>query len=180
MNKILRIFAIKLSLFMTKVDFLFRWVFRRTCTSAQIDEFISQNNLSAKSPPEEVSRLLRSKFVWRADKTFRDYAKDPRVFLHDATDDCDGFAMFTEEIMLKLGFSEVFRVYVKASSDRGHVVCVVKYPNGTYHQLGNWQTFQFSDGTLFTIAKAVAAGMAGNPSYAMKFERGSLIEYYAE
>jgi hypothetical protein len=179
-EKYSRIFAIYVSLVITWVDSLARKVIGRSASSAKIDEFITNNGLSKASTANDVSRALLKNFIWRADKPMFDYAKAPQEFLYDGKDDCDGFAMFAEEILNRMGFEDVFRMYVRADNDKGHAICVAKFSDGFYWELGNWNEIQFSSSLIQDMGKVIAMKMGGNLSFCMKFKKNSYCEYFSQ
>lgn len=167
---LLRIAAIKASLAATWTDYQSRRLFGRLASDADINAWIAAHQFKQ---PADLGIAMATEFKWRADG-FMDYAKHPRAFFADKQDDCDGFALFAEHVCGKLGWP-AYRVYVKASSDRAHVVCVT----GGW-QVGNWQPFSLTGTKLSEIAQQIAQHMGGNMSYALKFIGNSYQEYAAD
>jgi len=167
----LRIAAIYASLSATKADYLKSKIFGKVASYADIDGWIKANSWSAQTSPVEIGGVIASNFVWRADG-WLDYALDPRVFLVRKADDCDGFSLFAEYVCNKLGIP-AYRAYIKASSGRGHVVCVANNSVA----IGNWQPLTLTGSTLAQHGQQIAQKMEGNMSYTIAFKGSSYQEY---
>ena len=170
--------AIRLSLWATKVDKFIRKLKGNLGSSADIDRFIEERGLGKSLAPHDIYNRIRGGLTWREDKDYfgipMDYAKCPEAFVHDKCDDCDGFAMFYEEILNRVGYgSDVFRVYVMTK--QGHVICTVRQDGYTWG-MGNWPLFQLSSDGLRDIGMSVSLQMGGDLDYAAKFKYDSFLE----
>ena len=183
MKFLLRLISLYVSLFMTWLDKLLRkLVTKRIAAADGLDKFIEANGLTATSLPGDIDAVLHKHFIWRSDKSYfgfsLDYAKCPEAFLNDGQDDCDGFAMFSEALLKRLGHVEVTRVYIMADNSQGHVICTWRL-NGITYCVGNWNCFPFTSDALVDIGKTVSIKMAGSLSFAFRFTGSSYLDYVA-
>lgn len=172
--KLFRIAAIYASLCVTQADYLTRRWFGKCVKLIDVNAWIASINGNT---PAAIGAAIMSSFKYTPDGAM-DYALDPCVFFAVREDDCDGFAMFAEYVLNRLGYADVSRVYAKASSGRGHVVCVCKY-QGKFWQVGNWTPFELQGSTLAEIGQEISQRMQGNMTYAIRFKDSSYQEYAA-
>lgn len=165
--KLTRLAAIYASLMLTKLSGL-----RGGASESEMDAWCKFDS------PAELGFAMLREFRYRADGLL-DYALPPKRFFQEKQDDCDGFAMFAEWCMNKLGWADVSRIYVRASSDRAHVIAVCKF-NGQYWQVGNWHPFALRGSALQEIGQEISEMMEGGLSFAVKFKNFSYQEYVAQ
>jgi hypothetical protein len=166
----LRIAAIKASLAATSVMDCYG-------KRASFDEINAWIDACKFASPAEVGYALIARFKYRPDG-WLDAALPVRKFFAQGADDCDGFALMAEYICNRLGY-DCSRVYVRASNDRGHVVCVARHGQQLW-QVGNWQPFVISGDSLKTIGTEIAVRQQANLSFAIRFKGSSYQEYFGQ
>lgn len=170
--------------FLTYLDYFLRWVFGLCKSWQDLDNFIRDTGLTCNSSPEQFSQTVRTRYIWRQDKTFKilkvNYAKHPLVFMFDGRDTCcDGFALFYERLFARLGLSNVSRVYAVTKKKVGITVCVAKV--GNYHYaFGHWPVIPLSSNELPDIGKILARGLSSELDFALRASYNSITEIYTQ
>ena len=164
---------LKASFRLTQAEYWYRWATGRIASERTFLSFLAANGVYQNSLPVMFSKL-KDKFTWRPDKV--DYPKHPLVFLHDKTDDCDGYALFFEKVFRHFKIP-CFRVYAKAENDRGHVVCVAMV-SGSWYAFSNWDVIVLSSDSLADIGTIIARRMDSGLAYAIRCEGYSVVATY--